>query len=98
MDRRLFGNDQPQDHAQVGAEKIAKIRRSAEGDKQAEQIHFHPALCDFRRRSFHACETHAQIPLLLFEIIFQDFLEKFLVTVEQGLMDGRLRVSVLKMG
>jgi hypothetical protein len=96
MNHRFFRNDQPQDYPQIGAEKIAKIGRRAEGNKQAEQIHFQPALRNFGGRRVHARETHAQIPFLLFEIIFEDFLEKFLVTVEQGLVNGGLGVSVLK--
>ena len=48
--------------------------------------------------SFHVRKAHAQIPLLLLEIILEDFFEKFFVAVEQGLMNGGLRVSVLENG
>jgi hypothetical protein len=98
MDHSLFRNEQPENHAHVGAEKIAKIRRSAEGNIQAEKFYFQPALRDFCRRCVHTRETHAQIPLLLFEIIFEDLFEKFLVAIEQGLMDGGFGVSVLEDG
>jgi hypothetical protein len=96
MNHRLFRDEQAQDHTQIGAEKIPQIGRRAEGNEQAEQIHFQPALRDFGRRRVHAREAHAQIPFLLLEIVFEDFLEKLLVAVEQGLMYGGLGVSVLK--
>ena len=98
MNHRFFRNDQPQDYPQIGAEKIAKIGRRAEGNKQAEQIHFQPALRNFGGRRVHARETHAQIPFLLFEIIFEDLFEKFLMAVEQGLVDGGFGVNVLENG
>jgi hypothetical protein len=98
MGHGLLRNEQPQDHAHVGAEKIAKIRRRAEGNIQAEEFYIQPALCDFGRRSVHDREAHAQIPHLLFEIVFEDLFEKFLMAVEQGLVDGGFGVSILEDG
>jgi hypothetical protein len=78
--------------------KVAKIRRRAERNIQAEEFCIQPALRDFGRRSVHDRKAHAQIPLLLFEIVFEDLFEKFLMAVKQGLVDGGFRVSVLKNG
>src|SRR5271170_1339609 len=93
-----FRNDQAEDRAQIGAEKIAKIGRRAEGDEQAKQVQLQPTLRDLGGRSVHAREAHAQIPFLLLEIIFEDLLEKLFVAVEQGLMNGGLGVSILEHG
>jgi len=98
MGQRLFRNQQPQDQAHVGAEKVAKVGRRTEGNIQAEEFYIQPAPRDFGRRNVHHRETHSQIPLLLFEIIFEDLFEKFLMAVEQGLVDGGFGVNVLENG
>src|ERR1700732_1523699 len=86
----MLGNDQTQDYTSVREEQVSKVDRRAERNQCAVMLEFEPSACNFESRTVHAGKHCAEIAFLVLKCFFQNLVEELLVTIQQGLMNGRL--------